>query len=214
MVADFILQPGWLVRYKRLPAGRALHAAIHALVMLVLAAPVLPRWWLVIPLVTGAHLWVDGMKVVHGPERGPLSLVAFLGDQAAHVGILLLGGLVMGLPLGRDVIYRSPAVTAAMYYAIPFVAAAFGGAIVVYQVAVAFQTRPDPLELLNPATRALGIAERALALTVLLFLAPVWWWVAGVTTALQVGVNHGRRARWLESVSGLLLVLAFGLAFR
>lgn len=214
MVADFILQPGWLVRYKRLRAGRALHAAIHGLVMLVLAAPVLPRWWLVVPLVTGAHLWVDGMKVMHGPERGPLSLAAFFGDQAAHVGILVLGGLVAGLPLGRDVIYRSPAVTTAMYYAIPYVAAAFGGAIVVYQVAVAFHTRPEPLELLRPATRALGILERALALSILLFLAPVWWWVAGVTTALQIGAHHGRGARWLESVSGLLLVLAFGLAFR
>ncbi len=214
LVADFILQPGWLVRYKRLSAGRALHAAIHGLVMLVLAAPVLPRWWLAIPLVTVLHFSVDGVKAGWAPERGPISLIAFLFDQAVHMGILPLGVLAAGLPLNRDVTYASPAVTAAMYYAIPYVAAAFGGAILVYQVAAAFKTRPNPLAVLSPPLRVMGIAERALTVTVVLFLAPVWWWLGGLTTVLQVGANAGHRGRWLESVSGLIVALACGLAFR
>jgi hypothetical protein len=194
--------------------GRAVHAAIHGLVMLPLAAPVLPRWWLAIPLVTALHFWVDGMKAEHAPERGPISLVVFLFDQAVHLGILLLGVLVTGLPIDRDVIYLSPAVTRVLYYAIPYVAATFGGSIFIYQAAVALGTRPNPLELLSPPMRALGIAERAFTLTVLLFLPPVWWWVGGVTTAVQVSANTGRHGRWLENVSGLLVTVAFGLAFR
>ncbi len=182
--------------------------------MLALAAPVLPRWLVAIPLVTVLHFWVDGMKAQHGPEHGPLSLIAFLFDQAVHVGILLLGVLAAGLSLDRVLIYGSPAVTGAMYYAIPYVAAAFGGAVLVYQVALAFETRADPLELLAPSLRVRGVAERALTLTVVLFAAPVWWWVGALTTALQVGANAGHRARWLESVSGLIVAVAFGLAFR
>ena len=197
-----------------MPAGRAVHAAIHGLVMLLVAAPVLPRWWLAIPAVTALHFLVDGMKAEWAPERGPISLVAFLFDQVVHVGILLVGVLVAGLSLDSDVIYLSPAVTGALYYAIPYVAATFGGAILVYQVAVAFATRPTPLDLLGPPVRALGMAERAFTLTVLLFLPPVWWWLGGVTTAVQVGTSSGHRGRWLEGVSGLILTVALGLAFR
>jgi len=182
--------------------------------MLALAAPVLPRWWVAIPLVTLLHFGVDGMKAQHGPERGPISLIAFLFDQAVHVGILLLGVLAAGLSLDRVVTYGSPAVTGAMYYAIPYVAATFGGAVLVYQVALAFETRANPLELLGPSLRVRGVAERALTLTVVLFMAPLWWWVGALTTALQVGANAGHRGRWLESVSGLIVAVAFGLAFR
>lgn len=213
LVADFIFQPGWLVRYKRVPAGRAVHAAIHALAMLLLAAPVLPRWWLAIPAVTVMHFLVDGMKSEWAPERGPISLVAFLFDQAVHIGILVIGVLAAGLPLDREVFYASPAVTRVLYYAILYVAATFGGAILVYQVAVAFSTRPNPLDLLSSPVRALGMAERAFTLTVLLFLPPVWWWVGGVTTVVHVAAGSTHRGRWLEGVSGLLGTVAVGLAF-
>lgn len=202
------------MRYKRQPAGRALHAAIHGLMMVIIAAPVLPRWWLVIPLVTLLHYGVDGMKSEHGPGRGPASLFAFLFDQAAHMGILALGVLAAGLPLGREVTAGSPALTGALYYAVPYVAATFGGAILVYQVATAFGTRPHPIELLGQLLRAAGIAERALTLTVILFLAPVWWWVGGVTTAVQLGANRRQRGRWLESLAGLILAVVLGLLFR
>jgi hypothetical protein len=182
--------------------------------MLLLAAPVLPRWWLAIPAVTALHFLVDGMKSEWAPEQGPISLFAFLFDQAVHLGILLVGVLVGGLPLDRDVIYVSPAVTRALYYAIPYVAATFGGGILVYQVAVAWATRSTPLELLSLPVRTWGIVERAFTLTVLLFLPPVWWWVGGLSTAVQIGANSGHRGRWREGVSGLLLTVALGLAFR
>jgi hypothetical protein len=35
-----------------------------------------------------------------------------------------------------------------------------------------------------------------------------------VTTAVQVSANTGRHGRRLENVSGLLVTVAFGLAFR
>lgn len=182
--------------------------------MLALAAPVLPRWWLVIPLVTLLHFGVDGMKAEVAPERGPVSLFAFLFDQAVHMGILLLGVLIAGTPLTGPVTYGSPALTRGLYYAIPYAAATFGGAILVYQVALAFATRVHPIELLGYPARVIGIAERALTVTVILFLPPLWWWVGGVSTVLAVGINHSRRGRWVESLSGLGLAVALGLAFR
>ncbi len=203
-----------LVRLKRRPLGLAVHAGIHAVVTAVLAAPVLPRWWVVIPLVTGMHYWVDSMKVEHGPERGPWALGAFLLDQGVHMALLGVAVLLAGLPLDGAVRYPSAAITAALYYAVPYVAAAFGGAIFVHQVALAFDTRPRPADLLLPRLRAAGIAERLLTLTVVLFAAPWWWWVGALSGVVQLGVNHRQPRRWLETAANLAFAATLGLLFR
>jgi len=213
-VADFVLQPYVLVRLKRRPVGLAAHAGVHALLMMILAAPILPRWWVIIPLVAGMHYWVDAMKVGHGPESGPWALGAFLLDQGVHMALLAVAVLLTGLPLDEAVPYGSAAVTAVLYYAVPYTAAAFGGAIFLHQVALAFYTRPRPADLLLPRLRAAGIADRILTLTVVLFAAPWWWWVGALSGVVQLGLNHRQPRRWLETATNLAFAATLGLLFR
>ncbi len=202
------------MQLKRRRVGLAIHAGIHALVTVVLAAPILPRWWMIIPGVTVVHYWVDAMKVGHGPERGPGALVAFLFDQAVHMAILAGAVLLSGLALGSEVFYGSVTLTAVLYYAVPYIAVAFGGAILLYQVAVAFETRSNPADLLLPRLRTAGMAERLLTLTVVLFAVPWWWWLGAVSSAVQLGVHHRQPRRWMEAVSGLTFSAVLGLLFR
>ncbi len=182
--------------------------------MTVLAAPILPRWWVIIPAVTVIHYGVDALKVGYGPKRGPWSLVAFLFDQALHMAILAGAVLLSGLPLGRPVFYGPVPLTAILYYAVPYIAATFAGAILLYQIALAFATRPDPTELLLPRLRVAGIAERMLTLTVVLFTVPAWWWLGAVSAVVQVRVNHRQPRRWVETLCGLAYVVVLGLFFR
>ena len=214
LIADFILQPYELVQLKRRRVGLAIHAGIHALVTAVLAAAILPRWWMIIPVVTVVHYWVDAMKVGHGPERGPWSLVAFLFDQAVHMAILAGAVLLSGLRLDGEVFYRSVTLTAVLHYAVPYITVAFAGAILLYQIALAFETRLNPAELLLPRLRVAGMAERMLTLTVVLFAVPWWWWLGAVSSVVQLGVNHRQPRRWVETVSGLTFSAVLGLLFR
>lgn len=202
------------MQLKRRRVGLAIHAGIHALATAVLAAPILPRWWMIIPAVTVVHYLVDAMKVGHGPERGPWSLVAFLFDQAVHMAILAGAVLLSGLRLDSEVFYGSVPLTAVLYYVVPYVAVTFAGTILLYQIALAFETRPDPAELLVPRLRVAGIAERMLTLTVVLFAVPWWWWLGAVSSAVQLGVNHRQPRRWVETVSGLTFSALLGLLFR
>lgn len=214
LIADFVLQPYGLVQLKRQPIGLAIHAGIHGAVMVVLAAPILSRWWLVIPLVTVVHYAVDALKVGYGRPGGPRSFLLFLLDQGIHMAILALAVLLAGISLRTEVIYGSRAVTAMLYDAVPYVAATFGGTILLYQIALAFDTRTTPADLLTPRVRLVGMAERMLVLTVVLFLQPVWWWVGAVSYALRLGASHRLRGRWVESGSSLGFAIALGLLFR
>lgn len=202
------------MQLKRRPVGLAIHAGIHALVTAVLAAPILPRWWMIIPGVTVVHYWVDAMKMGHGPERGPGSLVTFLFDQVVHMAILAGAVLLSGLRLDGEVFYRSVTLTAVLYYAVPYIAVAFAGAILLYQIAMAFETRSNPAELLLPRLRTAGMAERMFTLTVVLFAVPWWWWLGAVSSAVQLGIHHRQPRRWMETVSGLTFSAVLGLLFR
>lgn len=214
LIADFILQPYELVQLKRQPIGLAIHAGIHGAVMVVLTTPILPRWWVIIPIVMLLHYGVDATKMGYGRDHGPRAFVLFLLDQGVHMLVLAAAVLLAGVSLRTEVMYGSRAVTAMLYYAVPYVAATFGGAILLYQIALAFKTRTSPADLLTIRLRVAGMAERMLALTVVLFLQPVWWWVGAVSYALQLGAGHRLRGRWVESGSSLGFAIALGLLFR
>lgn len=214
LIADFVLQPYELVQLKRQPIGLAIHVGIHGAVMVVLAAPILPRWWVIIPIVMLLHYGVDAMKMGYGRGHGPRAFVLFLLDQGVHMLVLAAAVLLAGVSLRTEVIYGSRAVTAMLYYAVPYVAATFGGAILLYQIALVFKTRTSPVDLLTIRLRVAGMAERLLPLTAVLFLTPVWWWVGAVSYALQLSANHRQRGRWVESVSSLGFAVALGLLFR
>lgn len=214
LIADFILQPYALVVLKRRPVGLAIHSIIHAVVTAVIVAPFLPRWWIVLPLSAVVHYLIDRWKVSSRQTTGLPSLGMFLADQALHLAALAVVVLIAGLPLGDRVGYGSDGLVTVMYYAVPYIAATFAGAILIYQIAVALRTRQHPEELLAPGPRAAGLAARTLALSLVLFATPLWWWIGAVPFAaawLRAGRPGGRL---LEEASSFGIAVALGWLFR
>lgn len=85
VIADFLLQPGVMVRRKREIPFFLAHIAIVATLTL---AALGGSWQLALAL-GGAHLAIDAIKVWALPARWRDSLPAFLGDQAAHLATLV-----------------------------------------------------------------------------------------------------------------------------
>jgi len=90
LLADFSLQPEWMLRHKKNPAILVLHTLIVAgIAALTLgAAP-----WRLIAMLAGTHLLMDMIKV-YGLGN---SLRSFLADQLVHLGVIAgLGALYPG----------------------------------------------------------------------------------------------------------------------
>lgn len=87
VVADFVLQPGWMVERKRSPAALLAHGAI----VLVAAQAALGRVdaWEVVAL-SAAHILIDTVKVYALPRN----LTSFLADQAAHLVTLAVAATI------------------------------------------------------------------------------------------------------------------------
>jgi hypothetical protein len=214
LVADFVLQPYELVKLKERPIGLGIHSGIHTLLMAMIAAPFLPRWWIIVPLIGVIHYLIDEVKVKLGYHDGPVSFIVFLADQAVHFGVLAVAVALSGLAFGADIAFGPPGLTAILYYAVPYVTVTFAGAIMLFQLAVAYHTRSNPGDLLAPGLRVAGYAERGLTLTAVLFLGPVFWWIAALWFGGRLVANRHRLGRWGEIAGGLALTLALGFLFR
>ncbi|MBI3997475.1 MAG: DUF3307 domain-containing protein [Armatimonadetes bacterium] len=214
LVADFMLQPYELVELKRRPIGLAIHAGIHAAAMAVLVAGFLSRWWVVVPLVGMVHYFIDRWKVGTGVTQGPMALWLFLLDQAFHLGVLATAVWLAGLPPGREIITGSPRLTGGLFFAVPYVAVTFAGAILQYQVAAAFATRAHPTDLLLWRLRTEGIIMRGVALTIVLFLTPGLWWLGALPFAARLVADGRARGPWVEATTGYGFTMVLGLLFR
>lgn len=214
LVADFLLQPYELVKLKNRPLGLTIHAVVHGVITAILVAPVLPRWGLIVPMLVVVHYLLDWLKVARGPSAGPVSLLVFLADQAAHLTVLLLAVLASGLSFDAQIVYASPAATAVLYYAIPYLAVTVAGAILVYQAALAFRTRSDPGLVLAWRERLAGMIERGLALTVVLFLRPSLWPAAVLPALIIAWPARQARGRWIEAAWSVGFAFVLGLLFR
>ena len=214
LVADFLLQPYELVRLKARPVGLAIHAIVHGVITGILVAPVLPRWWLIVPVLVVVHYLLDWLKVARGPTVGPVSLAVFLADQAAHLSVLAIAVMVAGVPFDAEIVYASPAATAVLYYAIPYLAVTIAGAILIYQVALAFRTRPDPGHTLVWRERLAGMIERGLAVTVVLFLPPRLWPLVVLPALILMWPARRVRGRWVEAAWSVGLAVVLGVLFR
>lgn len=98
LVADFVLQPYWLVRRKRFWSGLLLHGGVvlASMLALPLADPAAGRLWPAMLAVAVVHIAADRAKVRHGHRIPGPPIVPFLLDQIVHLATL---ALVLGLAL-------------------------------------------------------------------------------------------------------------------
>ncbi|MHB8841270.1 MAG: DUF3307 domain-containing protein, partial [Candidatus Aquicultor sp.] len=152
VLADFPLQPRWLVelKAKSIP-GAFLHAAVFCLVAAVLFNTALTgRITMAILLIGAAHFAIDLLKTRY--FSGPTWL--FLADQALHVLAIALASLII-LHIPSDRVFQSTVDSLNspkfLILAIAFIIATGGGSAFVSAV-----TRPF-LEQIPPGGLAKGL---------------------------------------------------------
>lgn len=91
VVADFLLQPGVMVRRK----GEIPVFLGHIAIVAGLSLAALGGSWQLALAVAGAHLVIDAIKVWVLPARWRDTLPAFLGDQAAHLATLVVAAVLL-----------------------------------------------------------------------------------------------------------------------
>ena len=88
LVADFLLQPKWLVDLKmKRVIGIVFHAIMHAAVMVVLLLPTRIEALAAIFTVVVAHGLIDQIKVNFQKKNLPFDFL-FLIDQLAHLAVI------------------------------------------------------------------------------------------------------------------------------
>lgn len=99
LVADFLLQPFWLVVRKRRWDGLAIHGALVLLCMLLVSAldaRALVLWPAMLAI-TAVHVAADWWKVHRADRLLRPAIVPFLADQVIHVATLAVA-LSLALP--------------------------------------------------------------------------------------------------------------------
>jgi len=84
MIADYPLQPDWLVRAKRTLPGLALHVAIHLLTYLLLLGSARATFWTAAFILAGFHFLIDLGKNWLGTVRPQWIIWPYLIDQLLH----------------------------------------------------------------------------------------------------------------------------------
>lgn len=201
LVADFALQPYWLVMHKRQWYGLAIHGAIVLACMLALALidrAVLTLWPAVLGI-TAVHAFADWWKIHRADRFLKPAILPFLLDQLIHA-VTLIGVLSFALP--QQVIWALSAThaNAALYLAAYIVAG--------LAVPIGIMVWRDPTFVhvaLAPTARLRSFAIGAAGVSLVLF--------AGVL-ALPIGLGgviltmpHQEPAHPLDRVEGRLMVL-------
>jgi hypothetical protein len=132
LVADFILQPYWLVERKKRMSGLVIHSAIVLACMLLVS--LLDRsvigLWPGMLAITLIHYCADWWKVHHGHRIPGPPIVPFMVDQLIHFTTL---AVVLGLMVPMDQLWGQQGSQASQMAIIAsaYVAAAFAAPIAV-----------------------------------------------------------------------------------
>jgi hypothetical protein len=96
ILADFLLQPGWMIRMKKQWHGLVIHAAIHAIA----AYAVIQTWrlWYLFLVLMVSHILIDFIKL-----RLKDTPFVFVVDQIFHIGVIL----TIGWLISRSYSYSS-----------------------------------------------------------------------------------------------------------
>jgi hypothetical protein len=207
LVADFILQPYWLVMRKRRWDGLLLHGAIvlACMLLLPLADSRTLSLWPVMFAITAVHIAADWWKVNHGHRVPGPPIVSFMLDQVIH-GTTLCAALSLALPAETVWALAGSPVAPTAAYACAYIAAAFAAPISV-------------MVWLDPAFKHAALAGRArlrslFASSAVLMLTLVGGAVALPATLLGLAlvVRRPLSPHPLDMPAGLLVVLCVAAA--
>ncbi|MBI2638698.1 DUF3307 domain-containing protein [Candidatus Peregrinibacteria bacterium] len=89
LIADFLLQPKWLVEWKeKNRGGIVIHAAIHALIMVAVLIPRRFDLFTVVAAIALLHGFIDFLKIRYQANKKNFELF-FLADQLAHLAVMI-----------------------------------------------------------------------------------------------------------------------------
>jgi hypothetical protein len=95
VLADYPLQPDWIVFNKRKAWGLGIHIGIHFAVMFILVGPARVHIWPKLLVLAGVHLLLDITKSSITPPRAKSAIPHYLLDQLLHViSIYLIAGWI------------------------------------------------------------------------------------------------------------------------
>ena len=171
LVADFPLQPGWMIRRKRQPTVLAL----HALVVAATAALALGGWpGALLLILVGTHLAMDAIKVYLLKD----SLRSFTLDQVVHLAVILALALAFPRALAQGWWAALPGNLAAAYLIGlcllgGVIASLMVGAIIIRKATAPFTSQlTGDITGLESGGTYIGWLERALVMLLILIGQP------------------------------------------
>jgi len=174
LVADFPLQPAWMVRNKRHPAVLLLHVfLVAAIAFLVLGIFSLAAWgvaWQLLAVLIGTHFVMDAIKVYGLGD----DLRAFAADQIVHLLVMAALAFVFPQTLAQGFWGQLPASELRGYliglcFLSGIIAALPVGAILVRKVTAPFAEQlGEQIQGLRNGGTYIGYLERALVLLLIM----------------------------------------------
>ncbi|MEJ6394733.1 DUF3307 domain-containing protein [Gymnodinialimonas sp. 2305UL16-5] len=197
VLADYVLQTGWIVANKRRASAMALHMSLVFGAMCLTTLTFSP-WFIGLTI---AHLWIDTVKTYAMPE----GLVAYILDQALHVISVVSVALLAPEIWSYSPLAEIPNVPLYFMIAGGVLFAVRGG-----QYAVAMLL-PEPG---SPGGVLIGWLERTAICILLIGGSPFWVGTVLGAKALQLGLTlNGRdKAGRRRLVYGSAISLAWGFA--
>lgn len=212
LLADFVLQPFWLVQRKRRWDGLLIHGGIVLTCMLALltSAPQTQALWPAMLVIALVHTTADWWKVQRGNRLFRHPILPFLLDQTVHLTTI---GVVLSLLVPGEQLWDahlSPLSLTSVYVS-GYIVAGFAAPIAVmiwldptFAAVVRAQAARLRSGLLGVAALSLALTCGALALP--LTLTGLLWVARYPTAAHPLDTRRGRLlVVWLGALLGVLL---------
>ncbi|NTW01588.1 MAG: DUF3307 domain-containing protein [Oscillochloris sp.] len=202
LVADFVLQPLWLVRRKCRWDGLFIHVSVVLLCMLglIVIEPGTRMLWPAMLAISGVHLVTDRWKVRYADRLFHAPLVSFIFDQIIHI-VTIVTVLRFCLPAAALWSLASSPLSLPAIYATCYVVAALA-------VPIGMIVALDPTfqhASLATTARLRSMMAATLVLSLALFAGPIA--LPATLAGVVVVVRRPASCHPLDSPIGLMAVL-------